>query len=166
MAEIPTAITPPSTIGLERYLDMLFSSISCTLSSEGSSISIPVWEISQEVKFLKNTLLDSLNHQPFSPPSTIGSDYNLDMLFVWMLYRFWMVEIITIYSKKKLCFLHSKSTSFRSVWLNLCVWKFHHWMELIFGYVILIVMNYNLTVWIDCNIIHLVFMVDWNCCQN
>jgi len=29
--------------------------------------------------FWENTLLDSLNRQPFSPPSTVGSGYNLDM---------------------------------------------------------------------------------------
>jgi len=42
MAEHPRAITPPSTVGSERYLDMLFSSMSCTFSPEGFSISVPV----------------------------------------------------------------------------------------------------------------------------
>jgi len=42
MAEHPIAITPPSTVGSERYLDMLFSSMSCTLLPEGFSISVPV----------------------------------------------------------------------------------------------------------------------------
>jgi hypothetical protein len=60
MAENPTAITPPSTVGLEQYLDILFSSMSCTVLLEGSSISVPVWEILQEEKFWENKLLDSL----------------------------------------------------------------------------------------------------------
>jgi len=32
MAEHPTAITPLSTVGSERYSDILFSSMSCTFS--------------------------------------------------------------------------------------------------------------------------------------
>jgi len=48
MAEHPTAITPPSTVGSKWYLDMLFSSMSCTFSPGGLFISIPVWEISRE----------------------------------------------------------------------------------------------------------------------
>jgi hypothetical protein len=123
MTIIPTAITPPSTVGLEPYLDMLFSSILCALSLEGSSISVPVWEKLQEENLWENTFLDSLSCQPFSQPSTIGLGYNLDMLFCKMLSRFWMVKIRTNHSKQKLCFLHSKSISFRSVRLNLCFWK-------------------------------------------
>jgi len=42
MAEHPTAITPPSTVGSERYSDMSFSSMSCTFSPEGFFISVPV----------------------------------------------------------------------------------------------------------------------------
>jgi len=137
-----------STVGSEQYLNMLFSSMSCTLSPEGLSISVPVWEISQEETFCENTLLDILSRQPFSPPFTVGSGYNLDIVFILILSRFRMVEIKTNHSEQKLYFLHNKSTSFSSVQLNLCFWKFYRWMELIFGYVILLIMNYNLTVWI------------------
>jgi hypothetical protein len=42
IAKHPTVITPPFTVGSEQYLDMLFSSMSCTFSLEGFSISIPV----------------------------------------------------------------------------------------------------------------------------
>jgi hypothetical protein len=42
MTVIPTAITPPSTVGFEPYLDMLFSSILCAFSLEGSCISVIV----------------------------------------------------------------------------------------------------------------------------
>ena len=42
MAEHPTPITPPSTIGSEQYSDMLFPSMSCTLSPKGFSISVAV----------------------------------------------------------------------------------------------------------------------------
>jgi hypothetical protein len=37
----------------------------------------------------------------------------LDMLFVLMLSRFGTVEIRNNHSEQKLCFLHSRSTSFR-----------------------------------------------------
>ena len=87
MAENPTAITSPSTVGSEWYLDMLFSSMSCTFSPEGSFISIPVWEISREKNFCENTLLNSLSSQPFCSSSTSGLGYSLDMLFVLMLSR-------------------------------------------------------------------------------
>jgi hypothetical protein len=42
MAEHPTAITPPFTVGSERYSDMSFSSMSGTFSPEGFLISVPV----------------------------------------------------------------------------------------------------------------------------
>jgi hypothetical protein len=42
MAEHPTAISPPSTVRSEQYSVMLFSSMSCTFSLEGVSISVPV----------------------------------------------------------------------------------------------------------------------------
>jgi len=42
MPETPTAITLPSIVGSEQYLDMFFSSMSCTFSLEESSISIYV----------------------------------------------------------------------------------------------------------------------------
>ena len=64
MAKNTTVITPSSTVGSKRYLDKLFSSMSCTLSPEGSSISVPVWEISQEENFLENTLRDSFLLRP------------------------------------------------------------------------------------------------------
>ena len=113
MAETPTAITLPSIVGSKQYLDMFFSSMSCTFSLEGSSISVSVWEILREENFWKNTLLNSLSRQLFSPPSTVGSGCNLDMLFVLMLSRFGTVEIRNNHSEQKLCFLHSRSTSFR-----------------------------------------------------
>jgi hypothetical protein len=166
MAETPIAITPPYIVGSEWYLDMLFSFLSCTLSLEGSSISVSIWEISQEETFWESTLLDSLSRQPFSPSSTIGSGYNWDMLFDLMLSRFWTMEIINKHFKPKLCFFHSKSASFRSVQLNPSFWKFHRWMEFIFGYIILIIITYNMTVLIVWNIISLWFMVDCNGCQN
>jgi hypothetical protein len=59
-----------------------------------------------------------------SPSSTVGLGYKLDILFVLMLSRFGMVEIRKNHSKQKLCFLHSRSASFRSVRLNLIFWKF------------------------------------------
>jgi len=125
MAETPTVITPPSTVGFKWYLDVLFSSMSCIFSLERSSISVLVWEISQEEKFWENILLDSLSRQQFFPPSTIGSGYNVDMLFILMLSRFGTVEIRTKHFEHKLCFLHSRFASFRSVWLNLNFWTFH-----------------------------------------
>jgi len=42
MAETPIAITPPSTVGSKWYLNMLFSSMSCTFSPDGSSISVSI----------------------------------------------------------------------------------------------------------------------------
>jgi hypothetical protein len=42
MAEHPTVITPPSTVGSKLYSDMLFSSMSCIFSPEGFSISVSV----------------------------------------------------------------------------------------------------------------------------
>ena len=81
IAEHPTTITPPSIIRSERYLVMLFSSMLCTFSPEGFSILVPVWEISREENIWKNTLLDSVLCYLFSPSTTVGLGYNLDMLF-------------------------------------------------------------------------------------
>jgi len=134
MAKNTIDITPPSTIGSEQYSDTLFSSLLCTFSPEGSSISVPVWVISQEDNFRENTLLDSLRRWLFSPLNTVGSSYNLNILFFLMLSRYWTVEIRNKHLVYKLCFLHSRSTSLRSVRLNPCFWKFHHLMKLIFGY--------------------------------
>jgi hypothetical protein len=71
MAKNTTVITPSSTVESKRYLDMLFSSMSCTLSPEGSSILVPVWELSQEENFLENTLRDSFRCRQFSPPTIV-----------------------------------------------------------------------------------------------
>jgi hypothetical protein len=122
----------------------LFSSLLCTFSPEGSSISVPVWVISQEDNFRENTLLDSLHRWLFSPLNTVGSSYNLNMLFFLMLSRYWTVEIRNKHLVYKLCFSHSRSTSLRSVRLNPCFWKFHHLMKLIFGYY-----TYNDTLQLD-----------------
>ena len=125
----------------------------------GSSISVPVWEISWEEDFWENTLLDSLRHWLFSPLAIVWLGYNLDMLFFLMLSIFWTVEIRNKHSVYSLFFSHSRSASLKSIRLNPCFWKFHHLMKLIFGYVILIIMHYNLIVWLVWNIIHLLFMV-------
>jgi hypothetical protein len=122
----------------------LFSSLLCTFSPEGSSISVPIWVISQEDNFRENTLLDSLHRWLFSPLNTVGSSYNLNMLFFLMLSRYWTVEIRNKHLVYKLCFSHSRSTSLRSVRLNPCFWKFHHLMKLIFGYY-----TYNDTLQLD-----------------
>jgi len=160
MTETPTTITPFFTVGSKWYLDMSFSSMSCTFSLKGSSISVFVWQISWEEHFWeKYTSGQSLL-------LTIGSGYNLGILVIQSLSKFWTVEIKNKNFEQKLCFLHSRSAIFRSVRLNPSFWKFHRWMKLIFGYVILIRMNYNCTIWIVLNTICLLFMIVWNCYQN
>jgi len=83
MVETTTTITPPSIVRSEWYLDMLFSYMSCTLSPEGSYISVSVWQISRDENVWENTLLDSLYRQlfRFRPP--------LDRAISWIYYLSW-----------------------------------------------------------------------------
>jgi len=113
MAETLTTITPPSSIGLEQYLDRLFFFMSCTFSLEGSSTSSLCarycWRnISGKIHFL-----DNFHRWPFSPLSTVESGYDLDMFFIQIRSRLLTVDIGNKHSEQKLCFLHSRSTSFK-----------------------------------------------------
>jgi hypothetical protein len=70
----------------------------------------------------------------------------LDMLFIQMLYKFWMVKSKKKHSYKKLYFPNSRSLIFRSVRYCSDIGRFNRWMYVNFGYVILMMMMYNSTI--------------------
>ena len=164
MVENPTAITPPSTIGSKQYWiscslpclvyfhqrDFLYQSQFERYRGRESSGKIHFWTVFVANCYLLWPLLDQAI---------------IWMSFFVMLSRFWIVEIINKHSVLKLCFSHSRFASLRSHQVNLYFWKFNHLMKSIFGYVIFIIMHYNLTIWILGILFFLLFMVDWNCCK-
>jgi len=107
-----------------------------------------VWGLSPEEHFWKITLQDSLVCRLLYHLFTVGLVCIVDMLFIQMLYKFEMVKIGNNHSYQKLYFLNSRSPIFRSVWYCSDIERFNHWMYVNFGYVILMMMMYNSTIWI------------------
>jgi hypothetical protein len=137
-----------STVGLDWFLDMLLYSMSPTFWPEGLQIADFVWGLSPEEHFWKTTLQDSLVRRPLYHRFTVGLVWILDMLFIQMLYKFWTVWIGKEHSYQKLYFPNSRSPNFRSVQYCSDIGRFNRWMYVNFGYVILMMMMYNSTVWI------------------
>jgi hypothetical protein len=142
------AISCLYTVGLCWFWDMLLCSMSPTFWPEGLPITDFVWGLSPEEHFWKITLQDSLVRRPLYHIFTVGLIWILDMLFVQMLYNIWTVKIGNKHSYQKLYFLNSLSLNFRSVRYCSDIGRFNRWMYVNFGYVILMMMMYNYTVWI------------------
>jgi hypothetical protein len=107
-----------------------------------------VWGLSLEEHFWKITLQDSLVRRTLYHCFTVGLVRILDMLFSQMLYKFWTVKIGNKYSYQKLYFPNSRSPIFRYVRYCFDIGRFNRWMYVNFGYVILMMMMYNYTIWI------------------
>jgi hypothetical protein len=107
---------------------------------EGLSIADFVWELSPEEHFWKITLKDSLVRRPLYHLFIVGLVWILDMLFIQMLYKFWMVKIRNKHSYKILYFSNNMSLIFRSVRYCSNIGRFNCWMYINFGYVILMMM--------------------------
>ena len=137
-----------STVGLGFFFDILLCSMSPTFWPEGLSIAGFVWGLSLEEHFWKITLQDNLVCRLLYHLFTVGLLCIVDMLFIQMLYKFEMVKIRNNHSYQKLYFLNSRSPIFKSVWYCSDIGRFNHWMYVNFGYVILMMMMYNSTVWI------------------
>ena len=88
-----TAISWLSTIGLGCVLVMLLCSMSPTFWLEGLSITDFVWALLLKEHFWKITLQDSLIYRLFYHLFTVGLVWILDMLFIQMLFKLWMVKI-------------------------------------------------------------------------
>jgi hypothetical protein len=112
-------------------LDMLLCSMSLTFWPEGLSIADIVWGLSPEEHFWKITFQDSLVRRPFYDIFTVGLVWILDMLFIQMLYKFWMVKIGNEHSYQKLYFLNSRSPNFKSVQYCSDIERFNRWCMLI-----------------------------------
>ena len=134
------AISWLSTIELGCFLDMLLWSMTPTFWLEGLSIADFVWELSPEEHFWKITLKDSLVRRPLYHLFIVGLVWILDMLFIQMLYKFWMVKIRNKHSYKILYFSNNMSLIFRSVRYCSNIGRFNCWMYINFGYVILMMM--------------------------
>jgi hypothetical protein len=107
-----------------------------------------VWGLSPEEHFWKITLQDNLVRRTLYHCFTVGLVRILDMLFIQMLYKFSTVKIGNKYSYQKLYFPNSRSLIFRSVRYCFDIGRFNRWMYVNFGYVILMMMMYNYTIWI------------------
>jgi hypothetical protein len=133
---------------LASTLDMLLWSTSPIFLLEGLSITDFVWDLSLEKHFWKITLQDSLVRRLLSHLSTIGLVWILNMLFIQMFYKLWMVKIRNKHSDQKLYFLNSRSLIFRLIQYCSDIERFNRWMYVNFEYVILMMMMYNAAIWI------------------
>jgi hypothetical protein len=117
--------------------------MSPTFWLEGLSITDFIWGLSPEEHFWKITLQDSLVRRPLYHLFTVGLVWLLDMLF-----KFWTVKIGNKHSYQKLYFPNNRSLISRLVRYCSDIGRFNRWMHVNFGYVILMMMMYNCTVWI------------------
>ena len=133
---------------LASTLDMLLWSTSPIFLPEGLSITDFVWDLSLKEHFWKITFQDSLVCRLLSHLSTVGLVWILNMLFIQMFYKLWMVKIRNKHSDQKLYFLNSGSLIFRLIQYCSDIERFNRWMYVNFEYVILMMMMYNAVIWI------------------
>ena len=99
--------------------------------------------LSPEEHFWKITLQDSLVRRLLYHLFTIRLVWILDMLFIHMLVKFYTGKIVN----QKFNLLNNRSLIFKSIRYCYDIGRFNRWMYVNFGYVILMTMMYNSTVW-------------------